>query len=102
MIIRGTTPTHSFKLPLELVSIDEIRVIYSQKGKPVLIKTMEDMTIDGTECSWKLTQEETFKFKSYGEPIEIQARILTIGNDAIASDIFQDVCGRCLESEVME
>lgn len=100
-IIRGTTPTHSFKLPVDYNAISNIRVIYSQDNRAKVVKTIADMNVAENECSYKLTQEETFRFKP-NEYVNIQVRILTAGNDALASDIDQVMVCPCLENEVIE
>lgn len=45
-IIRGTTPTHIFKLPIDISSIRrQLRITYSQYSKTVLEVTEADVVI---------------------------------------------------------
>ena len=45
MITRGTTPYHSFIIPLTSDEIDTIYVTYLQNGEVVVDKSKEDMSI---------------------------------------------------------
>lgn len=44
-IIRGTTQTHIFKLPIDISSIRQLRITYSQYSKTVLEVTEADVVI---------------------------------------------------------
>ena len=99
----GTTPIHQFIIPFEVSMIQEFKVTYSQRDKIILEKYLEDFQTDEDENSLSitLTQEETFLFTS-GIDVDVQARVLTIGNEALASDIYCISASRCLDSEVLE
>jgi hypothetical protein len=62
LVIRGTTPTHEFELPCSQALIEDVRVIYGQKGKALFTKTKDDCTIEDNKISISLIQEETFLF----------------------------------------
>ena len=95
---QGTTPTHIFTLPFDTDTISKVRIIYSQNGFPVL--TRDDATLAGSTATVKLTQEETLKF-DYGQTVSVQVRVLTVGGDALASDIIRVSVDRCLDDEVL-
>ena len=97
----GTTPTHQFIIPFEVSMIQEFKVTYSQRDKIILEKYLEDFQTDENSLFITLTQEETFLFAS-GIDVDIQARVLTTGNEALASDIYCISASRCLDSEVLE
>ena len=99
-MIRGTTPTHTFALPFDSSVISALRIIYAQGGEVIVTKTLEDVTVDGNDVSVKLTQEDTLSFDSE-KAVEIQIRILTPSNDAIASNTIVVSALRCLENEVL-
>jgi hypothetical protein len=99
-MIRGTTPIHTFVLPLDESVIDKVRVIYSQDDKPVLIKDKENCAMKGQNLVVALTQEDTFAFDC-DKHVEIQIRVLTVEGNAVASHIKTVDCGRCLENEVL-
>ena len=100
-MIRGTTPTHRFKLPIDQTIIQSLRVIYAQGGTKVLVKELEDFKLSDGWAETKLSQEETLDFDA-SQAGEMQMRILTAGGDAPASGIHRTSVGRLLEDEVME
>lgn len=100
-MIQGTTPTHIFSLPVDASAVKELRIIYAQKEKPVLVKTTQDCTLEDKAATVRLTQQETFAFdRAYD--VEIQLRLLTWGDDALASEIIRTTVGGCLGNEVMK
>lgn len=97
---RGTTPTHTFAIPVNAELISKVRVIYRQGINTVLEKEAEGSEITEGKLSFKLTQEDTLAFTE-GQKCEIQVRLLTIGGDAMASDIMTFCPERLLEDEVL-
>lgn len=98
---RGTTPTHTFTLPFDASILSQVRIIYAQMGRVVLVKTGEDVILSGNTVKTKLTQEETLSFNC-AHPVEIQVRVLTLAGDAQNSDIIKVPVSRCLDNEVIE
>lgn len=97
---RGTTPTHTFSLPFDMEMISKVRITYFQNEVEVMTKTLEDCTIEGSELSYQLTQEETLLFsETYN--IEIQIKVLTAGNEALLSDVIEEKPERCLCEEIL-
>ena len=111
MIIRGTTPYHSFILPLLVEEIDKLYITYLQNGEVILDKdnTDEAMTIDNivdlenasmeelseeernsSQVTLHLSQEDTLKFTFYPAAERniavIQIRVFTTGGEAFASN----------------
>ena len=117
MIVRGTTPYHSFLIPLAKEDITMIYITYLQNGEVVLDKSIDDIDIEdlfaddtdeivsGCKATLHLTQEDTLKFKFY--PAEeknvamIQTRILTSDGEAHASDIILERIYGVLKDEVI-
>jgi hypothetical protein len=101
LIIRGTTPTHTFTLPTDSSLCTKVRAIYSQDDK--LVFKIEDNRFIRSDnvVSCKLTQEETLML-SCKQYCDIQLRVLTSGGDAMACDIMKITVGRCLDDEVLE
>ena len=66
----------------------------------ILEKKDKQCVLDGNTVSLKLTQEDTFLFE-YGKNVEIQMRILTMGGDALASNIRVISADKCLDNEVL-
>lgn len=96
----GSTPKHEFMLPFNMSLVKEFKVTYKQNGKIILEKYLDDFAVDGNTLSATLTQEETFLFAE-GVNVELQARVLTMGGDALSSDIRIITAERCLDSEVL-
>lgn len=97
----GSTPKHEFTLPFDVSLIKEFKVTYKQNGEIILEKYFNDFEVNGNTLSITLTQEETFLFTE-GTNVELQARVLTMGGDALASDIRIITAERCLDNEVLE
>lgn len=97
---RLTTPEHRFTLQIDPSVINKIRITYAQNNAIVLTKENDDVSLDGNVATVKLTQEETKKFTADKE-VEIQVRVLTLGNDALASDIIKVDVQKVLDDEVM-
>ena len=100
-MIRGTTPTHNFILPIDTNTIKCVRVTYAQNDKVILTKEATDCTLSGNTVSVKLTQEDTLALDCHYE-VDIQVRALTLGNDALASDIYRVSVAKCLDGGVLE
>ena len=73
---RGTTPTHTFDIPMTKEEIRNLRITYAQNGKVVLEKKLDEVTIQDEQIVLNLTQEETLKFKA-NVYAYVQIRILT-------------------------
>lgn len=99
-MIRGTTPTHTFKLPFDASIVQKAMVIYAQNDAVVLEKQAQDCTMQDNEISVTLTQEDTLKFDCHFK-VQIQLRILTNQGQALASDIHIVSVGKCLNDEVL-
>lgn len=99
-MIRGTTPTHIFRLPFNTSLIDEVRIIYAQSDEQILVKETVDCNLDGNTISVTLTQEDTFKFDCK-KCVQIQVRVLTAGGEALASKIKHIDVEKCLDNEVI-
>ena len=116
MIVRGTTPYHTFIVPMASESIDEVYITYLQNNEVVLDKDKtaviiedivfetENAEVDDTELveeekeeiapasqiTLHLTQEDTLKFKFFPAAEKnvavVQLRILDTDGEAYASD----------------
>ena len=101
-IRRGTTPKQVFtvKNVSDIHIFTRIQVTYSQRNRIILVRELEDMTIeDNNTFSFRLTQEETLSFRS-GVEVEIQVRAYVDGL-APASGIYNVPAERILNEEVL-
>lgn len=85
-IFRGTTPTFSFKLPIEAATITKLAVTFKQPGGVTVEKTLDDVTLDGQTVTATLTEEETLSFRAAGT-MEIQLRV-GVGAARMASQVW--------------
>lgn len=99
-MIRGTTPTHIFRIPFSSLSIKDVRIIYAQNDEQILVKETADCEMDGNTISVTLTQEDTFKFDCK-KCVQIQVRVSTAGGQVLASKIKHIDVEKCLDSEVI-
>lgn len=99
-MIRGTTPTHEFALPFTADLLKAIEITYAQCGKVMLQKSMADCEIEGNVVRVNLTQEETLAM-SNSMYVDIQMRVLTLQDDALASRIMRVRVEDCLSGEVL-
>lgn len=95
---RGTTPTHTFLVPIDASDVKMVRVIYSQQNRVVLTK--EYNTYRDGKLVVKLSQKDTLAFDS-NLLAQIQVRVLTLAGEALASNIIQTCVSRILEDEVL-
>lgn len=99
-MIRGTTPTHIFKVPLKASEIKSVEITYSQSDKEILQKTTSDCVIEDELISTTLTQEETLMF-DHKFKVQFQVRILTSAGIALASKVIHMNAEQCLSDEVL-
>ena len=99
-MMRGTTPTHTFTLPVDSSFISKLRIIYAQAGKQILVKENEDCLIEGNKVTVRLSQIETFLF-DHMKYVEIQVRILTAAGDVPKIQPIKVSVERCLDDTVM-
>jgi hypothetical protein len=99
-MMQGTTPTHIFKLPFDVSAVKAVQIIYAQNDTEVLTKDINDCELEGNTISTKLTQDETLQL-DHRYNVQIQIRVLTAADDALASDVICVKCDRCLSDEVL-
>ena len=99
-MIRGTTPTHTFKLPFDVSRVKEVMVIYAQNDVEVFHKDIYDCNLEGNVVSVTLTQEETLSLNHHHN-VQIQIRVLTTDNTAMASNVNILSVGQCLNDRVI-
>lgn len=85
---RGTTPTHTFKVPLDFRSAQVVYITYKQEGQAKLEKSKEDMEITEDKIVLELTQQDTLAFSTIGD-VEIQLRARFADGSAPASQIIK-------------
>jgi hypothetical protein len=99
-MIRGTTPTLQFILPLDTSQLAEAFVTIAQNGVVVIDKQLSDCECSQNGLTTKLTQEETLKLECDCVS-EIQIRARTLDGNAIASNIIRVNTERILRDGVI-
>lgn len=100
---RGTTPTNTFTVDIDLTQAEVIYITYKQGPRTVIEKTKQDLTITPKELSVRLTQRDTLQLKQAAVDriinggdlnlaeknlfVDIQIRARFPGGDALASNI---------------
>jgi len=97
---QGTTPTHTFHLPFASSNIKALEITYAQHDTILFTKEMKDCILEGDIIAVELSQEETFRF-DFTTPIQMQLRVLTITNQAYATDILLTNISKSLSKEVL-
>ena len=99
-MIKGTTPTHTFHIPVSAEEVKKVKITYKQCGITVLTKREDECEIVDYAVSVRLTQEDTFKFNE-NELVCLQIRVITQNDEALACEPFyRDLFG-CLDTEVL-
>ena len=91
---RGTTPTNTFNVNVDLREA-RIYISYYQRGRVVVEKTGEDLTVIESQITTELTQEETLRFKA--GPVRIQIRYVMPDGTADASNIIETTAEEILK-----
>lgn len=100
-MIRGSTPTYRFEIPILKETIKSVKITFKQGENIVLAKRKDDCTLGDGFISCTLTQEDTFLFDAT-KCAYIQLRIVTYGGEALTSLIEKTVVRECLDNEVLE
>lgn len=99
-MIRGTTPKLEFALPFDVSQIAEAYITFVQNNAIVLDKALKDCQAEGNTLTLHFTQEETLKL-SAGKAVEIQVRVKTNFDEALASNIIRVNTERILRDGVI-
>ena len=100
-MIRGSTPEHSFSLPIKADLIEDLEIIYQQGGADIIRKTKKDCTIEKNLAKVKLSQQETLSLKNVFRSVKLQMRVKTVGGEVMVSDVLSVSVDECLFDEVI-
>lgn len=102
-MIRGTTPTHIFNLPIDTNLISSLIITYKQNDEIVLTKELDACSLGERSISLKLTQEESLLFDCTGNGYaKVQIKVLTQSGDVLSSRVSFVKVEECLNDEVLE
>lgn len=94
-MIRGTTPTLAFTLPFSAENIAELYITFTQCGKQVIEKSLDECIVESNVVKVKLTQTDTLAFSCRQADIQIRAKFTN--GEAVASEIIQMSVERVLK-----
>ena len=77
-----------------------MEITYAQHDSILITKRLVDCTLEGDVVTVELSQEDTFKFDITTQ-IQMQLRVLTITNQAYATDILLTSISKSLSKEVL-
>ena len=98
-MFRGTTPKNIFDVNLDCTGAELIYITYSQHGKTIVEKTIEDVTVAEGQITVNLSQEETLRFRA--APVDIQIRVKFPDGSATASNIINTTVEKILKDGVI-
>lgn len=97
--MRGTTPTHTFRVPIDLTSAAALKVYYKQGYEVLVEKEKQDLVVTPTTITVELTQEETLRFADGQIKMQIRARMPN--GKAVKSKVKTTSADELLKNEVI-
>lgn len=97
--MRGTTPTHTFRVPIDLTSAAVLKVYYKQGYEVLVEKEKQDLVVTPTTITVELTQEETLRFADGQIKMQIRARMPN--GKAVKSKVKTTSADELLKNEVI-
>lgn len=84
-MIRGTTPTHYFDIPIGKGGIKNIKVTYKQDDRIVVEKGIDDVEIIDNQVKVTLSQQETLRFMP-GIKAKVNIRVLSVSGKTLGNE----------------
>lgn len=100
MITRGTTPNQVFNTSIDLSEAVVLFISYSQFGKVVIEKDIDDCTVTSDSVSTYLSQYDTLLLDHH-KAVQIQIRAKFGDGEAVASNIIETDVGAILKGGVI-
>lgn len=100
VIAQGTTPEHTFTIPVDTGTLSRARVVYVQNKKRVIVKYMDELTFNGNTVKVQLSQAETFML-DHKKKVKFQLRSKTKGGDVLNSEILEATVAECIDKELI-
>ena len=103
-MIRGTTPTHYFKIKndaLDVSTITKINVLYGQEDKLLFKKKTADCRLENNTIITKLTREESLQF-DHKKAAQVQLVAETTSGDIIETIVMTIGVDKLLDDGVLE
>ena len=100
MIAKGCTCKNTFSIPFAESDIKSIFITYTEKGKTIVEKTLDDCVFSENSVSVILTQEDTLKFANH-EFVKVQIRVRLNNGTLTKSKIVETYTDTILKNEVI-
>lgn len=100
-MFRGTTPILTFKVPFDTDIITKCYITFAQNGVVILEKELEDVTLENKRIILPLSQEDTLACNTTNKIVEIQLRVLTNEDKALASKVISVAIDKILKDGVI-
>lgn len=97
---RGTTPTNTFNVDIDLTDAEVVYITYQQRHSTVIERSKSEIDITPTALTVQLTQEETLRLAA-NISVVIQIRARFSDGTAVASNIIQTDVQTVLKSGVI-
>lgn len=85
-MVRGSTPTFTVLLPIDVSNLSSLVFNFVQDGSRILSFGLERLATNGKEVSFVLSEEETLAF-SADSMAEMQIKLETVYGEIMLSDI---------------
>ncbi len=85
-MIRGSTPTFCFVLPMTASHFSTIDVIFVQNGSEILSIGKDAMTLNGNELSFRINESDSLRFAASSDAA-CQIRLTTEDGTVLLSEI---------------
>ena len=95
----GTTPTYTFRVPIDMRGAAALILTYAQGGTPVVEKGLADVTLTENTVVTTLTQEDTLKFVP--GTVEVQIRVRFPNEKSVKTKIKTTTADRILHEGVI-
>lgn len=98
--MKGTTPTHVFKLPCSVSLLKNCTITYSQNGEEKIKKYLRDCKVRDNKIIVRLEQYETLTLED-NIITEAQLKLLFKNGAVVPSDVIRLTPNKILDTEVL-
>lgn len=96
---KGTTQNFVLNFKTTTDFIEKIVITFAQNGVVLLEKKENDCSFVENKVIVPLTQEETMSFDT-NKVLEVQAKVLSVAGDVIATDVYYTTVGDIFNKEL--
>lgn len=101
-MIRGSTPTHIFHLPIPTEVVKGCLVSYGQKNRTILRKRTNECELSENKIIVHLSQTDTLRIDDAIPSVDVQIKIALYTGEVIVSRKIRIGLTECLDDEEVE